>query len=272
MCVCVCQLGLSLASGSEYWLLLFDRACPLTRDPFLIKPPLPNPPSRLKPSPHLSSIHKIKKNTVRRCTRSLYRCLYSVTLPPFFLLHPTISTLPSPSLSRFSLYQWIYTLDTKDLTSNELGNPFSHFWLPIPQLCFFFFKISEEAKRREAHRHRVAFVRLPSGPWCPGGRYHRETARGDQTGGGKESRYLAPEDAPWHSQLNQLAHKNFFLAPSIKIIYPGTVAFLKAHRCFSDGACPLNFKALYSNQGRGGSAGKHRNRDSYPLACSCLQK
>lgn len=66
--------------------------------------------------------------------------------------------------------------------------------------------------------------------------------------GSKERRYLAPKDAPWHSQLNQPARKKF-LAPSIKIIYLGTVAFLKAHCCFPDGACPLNFKALYSNQG-----------------------
>lgn len=102
VCVCVCQLGLSLASGREYWLLLFDRACPLTRDPFLIKPPLPNPPSRLKPSPHLSSIQEIKKTLSEDAlSLSLSHCLYSVTLPPLFLLHPTISTLPSPSLSRF---------------------------------------------------------------------------------------------------------------------------------------------------------------------------
>lgn len=109
---------------------------------------------------------------------------------------------------------------------------FHTFGCPFHSFVFFFFPISEEAKGREAHRHRTAFVRLPSGPWCPGGRYHRETARGDQTGSGEERQYLAPEDAPWHMQLNQPARKKF----------PGTVNQnnLPRHSGFLKGA-PLLF-------------------------------
>lgn len=132
--VCVCWF-------SE-WPRLFGRACLLMRDPFLIKSPLPNPPSCLKPNPHLSS-------NIRRCTGFLSNLSFSP-------LHPHHSNL---FINEYT------ALDTKNLTSNELGNPFSHFWLPSPNLCVCFsLCVSEEANRSVTHRRRVAFVRLPSGP------------------------------------------------------------------------------------------------------------
>lgn len=165
MWICVGLLAGSLGFGSEYWFLLFDRACPLTRNPFLINLTLPNPPSHLKPIAHLSSIPEIKKRLSEDVDD-----LFVFTL--LLSLHLTYS----PSLLFINEYT---TLDTKDLTSNELGNQFTHFWLPIPRL--FFPSISDEAKEREVHRHIVSFVRLPSGPLCPGTQYHWEMAR-DQTG------------------------------------------------------------------------------------------
>lgn len=68
---------------------------------------------------------------VRRCSGSL--CFYSLGFPPIFLFHLSISTFPlSLLINEYT------TFDTKNLTSNELGNPFSHFWLPIPKLCVCF--------------------------------------------------------------------------------------------------------------------------------------
>lgn len=132
---------------------------------------------------------------VRRCTRSL--CLYSLALPPY------ISTLPSPYLF-FRLFINEYTtLDTKDLTSNELGNPFSHFWLPIPQLCFFFFLFQ---RRRRGERLTDTELPLFICPLALGARVAGTIGRRLEEIK-RVCRYLAPEDAPWHSQLNQPARK-----------------------------------------------------------------
>lgn len=217
--------------------LLFDRACPLTRDPFLIRPPIPNPPSRLKPGPHLSSMREEKKEAICQKMRRLFLRLLSYFSLSSFYLYP----LP---LSVLFINEYT-TLDTKDLTSNELGNPFSHFWLPIPKLCIF-------QRRRTECGSQMPSCLCSSALWPsvprllvpPGDGYRR--SNGLQRG----APVPGPRRCPLALTINSTStqEKNI-LVPSIKIIYPGTVAFLKAHRCFPDGACPLNFKALYLNQG-----------------------
>lgn len=70
---------------------------------------------------------------------------------------------------------------------------------PAPQLpiCF-------QSRGREIRRHKGAFVLLPSGLRCPRGRVPRGEAQ-IKTLHKKRHHYLAPNDTPWHSQLNQPA-------------------------------------------------------------------
>lgn len=133
-----CTFMCLLVFGSEYWPLLFDRACPLTRDPFLIRPPVPNPPSRLKPGPHLSSIRGGKISYLSEDAPALFA--FTLLLLSFFFL-------PFPLPLSFLFINEYTTLDTKDLTSNEFGNPFSHFGCPFQSFVFF-----REGVRSVAHR------------------------------------------------------------------------------------------------------------------------
>lgn len=123
----------------------------LTPDAFLIKLSSPNPPGPFeKPSTPLPS------KTQQAC-----------------LLEDAAASL-SPSLALFlflSLFINEYaTLDTKDLTSNELGNLLPQFNCPFQKLCF-------QRQGSGIHRHKVLFVLLPSGPPSLCGRYHREKPR-----------------------------------------------------------------------------------------------
>ncbi len=123
----------------------------LTPDVFLIKLSSPNPPGPFeKPSTPLPS------KTQQAC-----------------LLEDAAASL-SPLLALF-LFLLLFineyaTLDTKDLTSNELGNLLPQFNCPFQKLCF-------QRQGSGIHRHKVLFVLLPSGPPSRCGRYHGEKPR-----------------------------------------------------------------------------------------------
>lgn len=151
---------------------------------------------------------------------ALFAFTLLLLLSSFYSTIPTFLSSPflSPSLL---VINECTILDTKDVTSNELGNQFSHFWLPIPQLCFFFFFQRRRGGERLTDTELPLFI-------CPLALGARVACT---TGTRLEEikwvcRYLAPEDAPWHSQLNEPAHKKCPGAVNQNNL-PGLCSFLK---------------------------------------------
>lgn len=134
---------------------------------------------------------------VRRCS-----CL---PLPHLSLALLSLSPSLPPSLPvLLSMNMLLLTLKT----SHQMGLGIHS--APQLPICF-------QSRGREIHRHKGAFVLLPSGLRCSCGR--GTTGRSpDQNVPPKKRHYLAPNDTPWHSQLNQPAGKfphnvnqNYFL-------------------------------------------------------------
>lgn len=120
----------------------------LTPDAFLIKLFSPNPPGPFeKPSTPLPS------KTQQACLLEDAAASLSPALPLSHSLSLFINEYATP--------------DTKDLTSNELGNLLPQFNCPFLMLCF-------QRQGSGIHRHKVLFVLLPSGPPRPCGRYRGE--------------------------------------------------------------------------------------------------